>query len=150
MIGYTSDIRSATRGLSSDNNVSHKFTKSINGRFHVAGMSGSFLKSTKRKAHDEAINNKLQLIEETNMLPSSVAEHAKIDEEMQKDEERLIALQQKLEEVKHQRILKEQRLEDRKRKKKIFKAATLIQKNLFQAEFSRKYHATLILKAILK
>lgn len=149
MYGLSANNDPSLRGLRSDNKHSHQFTNNLNKRFHVAGVSGGLLKSTRTKVINESINGKLEQIAKQHETPHPVQEHT-VEFEIQKDEERLAALQKKLNEVKKQRELKEARAAERKQRKLEYDMATKMQRHFYQAYHNKKWRAVQVLQRVLK
>lgn len=149
MFGLTSNNDMSLRGLRSDNKPSRAFTNNLNNRFHVAGVSGGLMKSTRNKLQNETINLKLEEIAKLHENPQPVNEHS-IEFEIKKDEERLEALQRKLAEVKKQRELKEARAAERRQRKLEYDMATKLQRGFYQAYHGKKWRAIQVIQKVLK
>jgi hypothetical protein len=149
MFGLTANNDPSLRGLRNDNKNSHRFTNNLNNRFHVAGVSGGLLKSTRTKLLNESITGKLEEIAKLHEHPQPVQEHT-VEYEIKKDEEKLQALQAKLAEVKRQRELKEARAAERRQRKLEYETATRLQRQLYQAYHSKKWRAVQVVQRMLR
>ena len=130
---------------SSTNRKTYRFAERYSGRFFVSGVSGSFAKYSKQLKETD----KKYLKQEKKYVHEPVLEkHQK--EELRRDAQRLVEMEEQLQQLQRMRELKRQRDRARRKKKLEYMSACCIQRCVRQFIQYRKDKSANILKTVLR
>lgn len=109
------------------NRKTYRFAERYNGRFFVSGVSGSFAKYTKQlKETDKKYLQNEKKPEKKYTYEPLLEKHQK--EELRRDAQRLLEMEEQLNQLQKMRELKRQRDRSRRKKKMEYTAACAIQR----------------------
>ena len=129
------DHASSSFFSSANNRKTYRFAESYSGRFCVSGVSVSFQKYTKQKQETDSKYLKNDKQEKKYTYEPLLEKHQK--EELRRDAQRLLEMEEQLKKLQKMRELKRQRDRARRKKKMEYNAARTIQ-NSFQRYVTRK------------
>ena len=134
-------------------NKSSKFATRLNGRFFVAGVSGSFQKHRQQLLEQQAIQNNQPLPSKKDLIPKYtyqpvLEKHQR--EELRKEAERLLELEEKLNELQRVKEAKRHRDRERRRKKQEFQSSVVIQKAFRRFLQRKRTHAVVVIVDFIK
>lgn len=124
---------------------SHKFVERLQGRFFVAGVSGSFQKYTKLVAE---LNAKEEKGEDKKVSEPYLVRKQRL--ELANDAKRLLEIEQKLEEINRRKELRKKRDEQRRRNKLEMMSVQTIQRAYRRFVRNRRTTAVTMILAALR